>query len=200
MTDRKTIDTYDKSAEDFAKYFKSIGPRIIDIERGLSFVISKNNIRAVEIGCGDGRDGVEIIKRVDWYQGFDPSKSFLDIAGRSIPKSSLILADDLTYDYPEDLDIVFSFASLLHTNKEDLQKVFKKVHSALKPGGIFYISLKESEQYIQETKKDKFGERVFYYYNPKIIESIAGDLFEKVFEDYQTIGDTKWFNISFKKV
>ncbi len=158
------------------------------------------SIRAVEIGCGDGRDGIEIMKRVDWYQGFDPSNSFLEIAGRNMPKSSLVLADDLTYDYPNDIDIIFSFASLLHTNKEDLQKVFEKVYMSLKPGGIFYISLKESEQYKQETKKDKFGERIFYYYNPKIIESIAGDSFEKVFEDHQTMGETKWFNIVIRKV
>ncbi len=50
MSDIKTIDTYDKSAEDFAKYFKSIGPRIVDIERGLSFVSSKKSIEK-HSGC-----------------------------------------------------------------------------------------------------------------------------------------------------
>ncbi|MEK9195830.1 MAG: hypothetical protein AAB914_00520, partial [Patescibacteria group bacterium] len=57
MTDSKTIDTYNSSANEFYKYFKSIGPRIVDIERGLGFVSAKENIKAVEIGCGDGRDG-----------------------------------------------------------------------------------------------------------------------------------------------
>lgn len=74
---KTTIATYDNSAEELAEYFRSIGPRIQDLEKGLSLAgANKGTARVVEIGCGDGRDAREIIKRVDWYEGFDPPKAY----------------------------------------------------------------------------------------------------------------------------
>lgn len=200
MTDRKTIETYDNSAHDYAKYFNSIGARVVDIDRGIGLLKTKNNIKAVEIGCGNGRDGVEIVKRVSWYQGFDPSEKLLEIAKNNIDPKSLVLADDMSYEYPENIDIIFSFASLLHTNKNDLKIVFEKVHRSLRRGGIFYVSLKEADEYKKIIKKDAHGERVFYLYNLEILRDIAGKDFEIIYKDNLGVGDAKWLNIAFRKI
>lgn len=197
--DLQTIAVYDKFSQHFSEYFKGIGSRITDIETALKLIKNKTKIRAVEIGCGDGRDAAEIIKRVSWYEGFDPSKGLLNIAKKDFPKTSFILADALTYDYPQNIDIVFAFASLLHVNKTDLVKVFKKVYKSLKPKGILYISLKMRDTYTEEIKKDECGERMFYYYNPEIIEKIANGHFSVAYIDYHRVGKTDWFNIALRK-
>jgi SAM-dependent methyltransferase len=195
----KTIDTYDKSAEKLAEYFKGIGPRIEDIERALELAGCPPDARLVEIGCGDGRDAIEITKRVGWYEGFDPSKSLLSIAARKVSKANFIEADALTYEYPKDIDVVFAFASLLHVSRDNLPAVFYKIAQSLRPGGIAYLSLKEREYYVEETKIDEYGERMFYYYTPEIIKELAGNAFKSVFEDHQTIGKTRWFTLALQK-
>jgi len=195
----QTIKTYDKSAVALAEYFKGIGARVDDIELGLKLAGADTKARAVEIGCGDGRDAIEIVKRVGWYEGFDPSKGLLEIAKKNLPITSFVVADALTYDYPQNVDVIFAFASLLHVNKTDMPRVFEKAAKSLRSGGIFYISLKERGAYTEEVKKDEYGERMFYYYNTELIKELAGDLFTAVHEDHQKIGNTDWFTIALKR-
>ena len=196
---KKTIQTYDDSAQALAEYFKGLGPRVSDIQLGLKLAQADENAHVVEIGCGDGRDAKEIVKQVAWYQGFDPSNGLLEIARRTLPDTSFVQADALSYDYPDNLDVVYAFASLLHVNKNDMDEVFTKVGISLRQSGIFFISLKERDMYTEEVKKDQYGERMFYYFNPDIIKSLAANHFITVHEDHQKIGSTDWFTIALKK-
>lgn len=198
--DRLTVETYDQSANLLAEYFAGIGSRIEDIEKGIELTHQDPaSIRALEIGCGDGRDAVEITKRVGWYEGFDPSSGLLELAQKKMPEASFKVADALSYDYPADIDLCFAFASLLHVNRNDLAEVFGKTRTSLRDEGVFYISLKERSAYEEELQEDQFGQRMFYYYNPELIEQIAGTAFKKVMEDHQVIGKTSWFTIALEK-
>jgi SAM-dependent methyltransferase len=197
----KTIETYDASAPQWAEYFKGIGARVLDIELGLSLADKADGTaRVVEIGCGSGRDAKELIERVGWYEGFDPSKEFLKLARSNVQAGSFVQADALSYTYPEQLDAVFAFASLLHVSKPDLSHVLTSVHSALRPGGILYISLKERAAYAEVVTHEVRGDRMFYYYNPLIIEELAGSSFATVHEAHQVIGNTDWFTLALQKV
>lgn len=195
-----TIKTYDDSSKELAEYFSGIGARTKDIELGLKLASVNGNARVIEIGCGDGRDAVEIVKRVGWYEGFDPSKGLLELAGTRLPDTSFVIADALSYSYPTDIDVMYAFASLLHVNRTDLRTVLEKSAVALRKGGILFVSLKERPLYEEVSKTDQFGQRMFYYYNPQILTGIAGDLFEAVYEDHQTIGSTDWFTLALKKI
>lgn len=194
------IDTYNKSAAQLAEYFKGIGPRVRDIEKGLSLAGSPSKISVVEIGCGDGRDAQEIIKRVVSYIGVDPSDKLLEIARKNIPNGNFVCADALAFDYPKNIDIIFAFASLLHVSKLELPLVFKKIHEALRTGGILYLSLKERDHYEEELKNDEYGSRMFYYYNIEVIKKLAGEKFEETYQDHQTIGSTNWFTLALRKI
>lgn len=199
----ETIRIYDKAAAELAEHFSGVGPRTNDIQMALDLLKTPpESARVVEIGCGDGRDAQEIVGRVAWYEGFDPSQKMLDIASsrQQLKNTSFVLADALSYKYPTNIDIVFSFASLLHVDKNDLKIAFDKVYQSLKNGGIFYISLKERAKYTEEIKTDKHGDRMFYYYNPKIIQQIASGKFECLYTDKQKIGKTDWFTIALKKI
>lgn len=196
----KTIQTYDLSAAQLKEYFAGYGSRIEDIERAIALAGSGEKTRAIEIGCGDGRDAKEIVKRISFFEAFDPSIGLLEIAKSTLPNVSFTKADALNYRYPHNLNIVFAFASLLHVNQDDLHTVFNNVYDSLNTGSIFYISLKEAEQYTEKIKKDEYGERMFYLYNAEDIKAIAGSRFTTVYEDHYVRGNTDWFTIALKKV
>ena len=166
---------------------------------GLKLARNSKDVKAVEIGCGDGRDAAEIVKRVSWYEGYDPSEGLLAIARKRLPDTSFVKANALSYDYPENLDVVYAFASLLHVNKSDMRTALSKVAAALRKDGILYISLKERSSYEEESKEDQYGKRMFYYYNPEIIKELAGNMLTAVHEAHQTIGHTDWFTLALIK-
>jgi SAM-dependent methyltransferase len=195
----QNVGVYNNSAVEMSAYLSGIGPRIKDIERGLILAGKQDDASVIELGCGDGRDAIEIIKRVRHYIGIDPSEGLLNIAKNNNPNDNFVLADAISYEYPMKLDVIFAFASLLHINQDDICEVFNKAKDALRLGGIFYISLRERSNYTEEIAKDQFGKRMFYYYNPSIIIDLAGSSFESVYEDHQTIGHTDWFTIALKK-
>ena len=195
-----TTNTYNRNAKDFAEYFQGIGPRIEDIDRAFNLAGNQKNAKVVEIGCGDGRDAEEIVKRTKNYTGFDISEELIKLAKIRLSKTQFEVADATSYKYPASLDIVFAFASLLHLNKEDVKAVLNKVQIALKPGGIFYISLKYAPSYQNKLKKSWIGRRMFYLYNPKLIKKLAGSGYQSVYENKGTIGKTEWFEIALKKM
>jgi predicted TPR repeat methyltransferase len=196
----RTVETYDQSAKRLADYFAGIGSRVEDIDKGIELTQQiPGALRVVEIGCGDGRDAEEIIKKVGWYEGFDPSEGLLAIAQSKLAETSFVKADALGYGYPEEIDLYFAFASLLHVNRGDLKQVFNKVGASLTKGGIFYISLKERSEYAEEAKTDEYGKRMFYHYNPDLIRSIAGSSFANILEEHQKIGNTDWFTVALQK-
>lgn len=197
--DTKTINTYDRLASELAEYFKGIGARIDDIELGIQLCGAKDKLQVIEIGCGDGRDAAEIVPRVSTYVGVDPSEGLLGIARKRLPNTTFIKACAITYDYPENTDVIYAFASLLHIKKSDMKTALEKANASLRTGGIYYISLKERDDYAEEIKKDKHGERMFYYYSPQIIRDLSSQWFDVVHEEHQQIGHTPWFTIALKK-
>lgn len=195
----QTIHTYDTSANELAEYFKGIGARVDDIERALKLAGVSDTAKVVEIGCGDGRDAEEIVRRVAWYEGFDPSQGLLELARNRQPDASFVQADALNYQYPEQLDVIYAFASLLHVSKDELKEVLVKTAAALRRDGVLYLSLKERPIYQEEVKEDQYGKRMFYYYNLGIVKELAGDAYEPVYEDRQVIGHTEWFTLALRK-
>ena len=121
---QQTIDTYNATAELMAGKFTAIGPRVEDVLQAFSY-IQKYSPRVVEIGCGNGRDAGEILTHTSDYIGIDVSTEMIRLAKKSLPDSAskFIVADIEDFKFPERIDIVFSFASLLHTPKEALEKI-----------------------------------------------------------------------------
>jgi len=80
MADKETLDTYNKSAQKLAKYFKGIGPRVKYIERALELAGKQDGSASVlEIGCGDGRDASAIVKCTSKYTGLDYSAELINM-------------------------------------------------------------------------------------------------------------------------
>lgn len=129
MTDKsekeQTIDTYNKSARLHTDKFDEIDIRFDDIEKTFSY-INKPNPKTIEFGCGNGRDAQEIVKRTNDYLGVDLSNELLKIARDKVPNANFKLDDFETLDLPRNTDIIFAFASLLHSNKKILRRFLKR--------------------------------------------------------------------------
>lgn len=197
---QETTDTYNKHAAEFAAYFQSIGARTKDIKRTFALAGNPKDAKVLEIGCADGRDAKEIMKFTKNYTGFDVAEEFIKLARANVPGAVFVVGNALTYDYPNDLDIVFAFASLLHLDKHGVKEVLDNVHAALKPGGVFFISLKRTPEYQEFMKESKQGRRMFYAYNPDIIRELAGSGYEVRFCEESSLDGTDWFEIALRKI
>lgn len=193
---KQTIETYNESVGALAKKFANFGPRVKDVKRGFSYV-QKGNPSVLEIGCGYGREAGEILKLTDQYLGIDISGEMIKMARGKVPNGNFTVADIEDYIFPKHLDIIFSFASLLHSDKEHLQSILNRAYEALNQGGIFYISSKY-DKYHSEVQNDEFGTRVYYYYTPDDIKKLD-TRYTVVWEDKHEHGGQNWFTIILKK-
>jgi SAM-dependent methyltransferase len=196
---QQTVDTYNESAAQFAEYFKAIGPREKHIKAALNLAGNTENPKVLELGCGDGRDAQVITKYADNYTGVDVSEGMIALARKNVPDANFIVSDAATYDFPENLDVVYAFASLLHLDRDEVKLVFEKTYNALKPGGIFYVSTKHKPEFTSEIKTDQFGKRLFYFYNEEVFNEIGGASFEVVASKIEAKQDTDWLEIAFRK-
>ena len=110
---QQTIDTYNDTAELMAEKFNAMGARVEDIKRAFSFVREKPRI--LEIGCGNGRAAKEIVARTKTYLGLDISQGLIDLARRDNPDVSFVVSDLEEFEFAGQWDVVFAFASLIHT-------------------------------------------------------------------------------------
>lgn len=189
--------TYDAAAPELAEYFGEIGVRVEDVHMGFTLV-DKPNPRVVEVGCGSGRDATEILKHTDDYVGFDLSSGMVKLAQDANPGARFEVADLASFRFPDRTDLIFSFASVLHSDREEVRSFLHHAEAALNPRGIVYISTKVG-QYGRYPKEDEFGYRVFYRYDVMSLLELAPDTLEPAFEDYQRIGTTDWVTLALRK-
>ncbi|MBP6881292.1 MAG: class I SAM-dependent methyltransferase [Candidatus Pacebacteria bacterium] len=195
--DKETIATYDRAAKAYAEKFAGIGPRVSDIEVALA-AFGKENPQVLELGCGDGRDAVEICKRTDNYFGIDASKEMVMLAREKVPNGTFSVENIDTFPFTAPVDVIFAFASLLHVPKEVFERVLQKAYVTIPSGGIFYLSLKEGRYTGAEVVKDEWGERLFYYYEEGDIRDMAQE-YEIMFLEKYLIGHTKWIRAMLRK-
>ncbi len=194
---QQTIDTYNKTAKEMANKFNAIGTRVKDIQHAFSLAKKEDPI-VLEIGCGNGRDAAEIVRHTKSYLGIDISSVMIDLAQGYVPEGKFIVADIDNYDFPEGIDLIFSFASLLHSDRDHVQDILRRAHAALNTDGIFFISLK-MDAYQQKIQEDAFGLRVFYFYTPELIKEMAGKMYETIFLETQEHLGQQWFSIILRK-
>ena len=192
-----TEETYDKAARGYAEKFKNIGVRAKDVDKAFTFV-AKENPSVVEIGCGAGREAEYIFTKTNRYIGMDISAGMLEVARENFPDVHFVQADIDTYKFPEGVDIVFAFASLLHSSKESLVGIFNRIYDALNEDGVVYVSLKRRDKYSSAVVEDTYGPREFYYYTKETLLEVAGDHFDEVFYEEQERIEP-WFTMILKK-
>jgi ubiquinone/menaquinone biosynthesis C-methylase UbiE len=108
----------------------------------------KSNGKILDLGCGYGRD-VQIFAQKMSFQvlGIDLSRSMLKNAQRFVTSNAQFIQFDMRCIdqilLEDSMDGVWACASLLHVPKAELPALLNSLWKILKPGGIFYVSVKE---------------------------------------------------------
>lgn len=119
----------------------SVYDRVSDIQQEWSLaVIDRLDLRGdetvLDAGCGSGRVTRLLVERLPRGRviGVDASPSMIEKAREALPEGTeLIIRDLLDLELQEDVDAVFSNATLHWIL--DHRKLFRRLHGALRPGG-----------------------------------------------------------------
>ncbi len=98
----------------------------------------------LDAGCGSGRDSKEFLKRGYRVTAIDASPQLARLATAYTGQKCEVLAFQ-EMQFREEFDGIWACASLLHVPPRDIKDVMTRFIQALKPGGVFYISLKEGQ-------------------------------------------------------
>jgi len=138
-TYRKTIDYYNDFAADYIARTatrEEVGPFYEEI---ISLIKPKSKI--LDFGCRTGRDSQFFIEAGFDVTAYDASPAMCQTAKQNGCKK-IVNKTFLELDAENEFDLVWAYASLLHSSTDDLPKIFELVHKALKPGGKFFITFK----------------------------------------------------------
>lgn len=139
MTDRETIAVYDARAGDYAKLDPSDTPS----DTLVTFIAAlPDGARVLDLGCGPGTSARHMVRAGCVVDALDASAEMIGLAsaieGVTARQASF---DDLggmaIYDG------VWANFSLLHASRTDMPRHLSSIHTALKPGGLFHIAIKE---------------------------------------------------------
>lgn len=195
-----TTETYNRGADKLSKKFNKIGLRKDDIDRAFSFYNKPKYLNVIEIGCGNGRDAKYILKYTKNYTGIDISKEMIKLSKKFLPSANFIIGNIEKIKIPNNIDIVFAFASFLHLDKKSFEKILNKIYKKINKDGIIYISLKYTKTYKEKIKEDEFGKRFFYYYSIKDIQEISNKTgYKIIYKNRQNIRNNNWLTIILKK-
>jgi len=95
----------------------------------------------LDAGCGSGRDAVAFSKAGFKVVAFDASKEMVRLAQEHTSLSVLHMAFD-QMQWVAAFDGIWASASLLHVPRPDLPATFSRFARALKPNGVWYLSMK----------------------------------------------------------
>lgn len=156
-------------AENAAAYAGSAaGPSMRRLDLFLAKL--KAGAQILELGCGNGRDSGEMIRRGFRAVPTDGTPEMAEEATKrlGVPVSVLRFED---IDAVEAFDGVWANACLLHVPRAKLGAVLGKIHAALQPGGLFYASFKAGEA----EGHDDLG-RFYNYPSKEWLEELYGSL------------------------
>lgn len=198
-----TKKTYDEIADDYSKRDFSNIEETSGVKDDLDKFTSllPKGSKALDVGCGSGRDSRYLYKNGLKVTGIDFSSEMIRNAKEHNPEIEYIQMDLEHLDFPEKtFDGVWANASLHHIPKANLKAVLSDIYKMLKVNGIFAVKVKHgSFEGIKETERfNKKFSRHFSFYLPeefiKISESVGFSIIE------QSITNSgEWLNVVAKK-
>ena len=127
----------DWNAEEYKKSFSFVpayGRQLIELIEG-------ENLKILDLGCGNGALTNELAERGHDVTGLDSSRSQLALARKTYPGLRFIEADATNFSTDEKFDCVFSNAALHWIDEEFQPRMLDCVSACLKEGGQFVFEM-----------------------------------------------------------
>jgi len=161
----------------------------------------------LDVGCAGGIKAHHFVKHGLKVVGIDFSEKMIEIAKQELSLSTfLVLNLDEVNKLEHQFDGIFMQAVLLHIPKKEVEDNLKKANEKLKPGGYFYIAVREKREKGAEEEivtEDGYGyhyKRFFSYFTVEEIETYLKNLGLKiVISDVTVAGNTRWIQVVGKK-
>jgi 2-polyprenyl-3-methyl-5-hydroxy-6-metoxy-1,4-benzoquinol methylase len=158
----------------------------------------KENGTVLDVGAGSGRDTKYFTNNGYKVYAMDGCPEFIEECKKTIGERAVCSTYD---DFQTDLsfDLIWSMAAFVHLDKNDLYKNIKKFSSLLNTNGIFYISLKNSNEIFSDHK-----DRKFYVHTSEEIKNYLNKIKDLKLIDHFVTGDimkrnNSWNNFVIKK-
>lgn len=134
-----TLGHYNQVAEDFRE-----GTRDHDVSQNIEALLRHIQgdapFTVLDFGCGPGRDLQTFTRRGHIAVGLDGAERFAQMA-RQDSGCEVLHQDFLKLDLPAGrFDGIFANAVLFHIPKQELPRILRQLHGALKPGGVLFSS------------------------------------------------------------
>ncbi|USN45023.1 MAG: class I SAM-dependent methyltransferase [Candidatus Woesearchaeota archaeon] len=145
----------------------------------------------LDLGCGSGRHTVYLaregflVSAIEQSQeGAELTKNWLELEKL---QADVRVGDMAALPYTDGLfDAVIDFQSTQHNMMENVKKIFAEVHRVLKKGGLFFLVVRSSEDYLATVgqqveagtfdkinKGDMMGAGVCHFFSREEIELLA---------------------------
>jgi SAM-dependent methyltransferase len=143
----------------FGEFARKAAPGLLDI-------FSRCGIRdglIIDLGCGSGLWAEQLIKRGYDVLGIDISEAMIRLARRRAPEAEFRVASLFQADLPPCRAVTSlgeCISYLFDTTNTDnkLKQLFRRVHHALAPGGVFIFDVMEPGELGRATKSRTFTE------------------------------------------
>jgi SAM-dependent methyltransferase len=131
----------DNTSERWKKYYEAIGEREArdTLLKALEMFDHAQNLSAIDIGCGNGIDTVELLKRGWKVFAVDKEIHAIELIRKRVISDNLQTSvrnfEDMTL--PTNIDLINASYSLPFCHPDKFREVWTKITLALKPGGYF---------------------------------------------------------------
>ncbi|MBE9068147.1 methyltransferase domain-containing protein [Leptolyngbya cf. ectocarpi LEGE 11479] len=132
---------------------------------GILSILRQNKINdglIVDLGCGSGLSALEFVKAGYRVLGIDISHAMIGLARARVPSANFRVASLFKTDIPL-CQVVTAIGECLNylfdsdNNQKLLFQLFKRIHQALSPGGVFIFDMAEPGQ-VNPNQQQHFNE------------------------------------------
>lgn len=137
------------------------------------------------------------LSKTSQYLGIDASTKLIEIAQRSNPGTEFLAVRAEDCVFPDNIDICYASASLIHVTKKDLENVFLRLQNKMNSNAIVYVYLKWASEYTEITT-EIFGTRTYYLYSLDDIREIKGG-FKLIESKIVEFSNQRWLEVILQK-
>jgi SAM-dependent methyltransferase len=143
----------------YGEFARKVAPGILDI-------FARHKIRdglVVDLGCGSGLWAEQLIKRGFDVVGIDISEAMIQLARRRAPQAEFRVASLFQADIPPcnavtSLGECISYLFDTGNDNRTLRQLFRRIYTALAPGGVFIFDVMEPGELGRATTARSFSE------------------------------------------